>query len=55
MIVAMSLLIISLWNAGIIELIEKGVYGSGFVLSLFAVAAVQNIVRDLAGYRPRRR
>jgi uncharacterized membrane protein YiaA len=51
LIVAIGLLVIGLWNAGSIELIEKGFYGLGFVLSLFAVVAVQKNVRDLAGFK----
>ena len=51
LIVAIALLVIGLWNAGSIELIEKGFYGLGFVLSLFAVVAVQKNVRDLAGFK----
>jgi len=51
LIVAISLLVIGLWNAGSIELIEKGFYGLGFVLSLFAVVAVQKNVRDMAGFK----
>ncbi|OAV60199.1 inner membrane protein YiaA [Enteractinococcus helveticum] len=51
LIVAISLLVIGLWNAGSIETIEKGFYALGFVLSLFAVVAVQKNVRDLAGFK----
>lgn len=51
LIVAVALLVIGLWNAGSIVLVEKGFYGLGFVLSLFAVVAVQKNVRDLAGFK----
>ncbi len=39
------LLIIGLWNADL-ELSEKGFYGMSFILSLFAVVAVQKNIRD---------
>ena len=43
--IAVVLLIIGLWNATL-ELSEKGFFGMSFVLSLFAVIAVQKNVRD---------
>lgn len=46
------LLGVGLWNAGSLSLSEKGFYGLGFVLSLFAVVAVQKNVRDLAASAP---
>jgi len=39
------LLTIGLWNADL-ELSEKGFYGMSFILSLFAVVAVQKNIRD---------
>lgn len=49
--IALGLLAIGLWNAGSITLSEKGFYGIGFALSLFASVAVQKNVRDLARFR----
>ena len=43
-----SLLTIGLWNATL-QPSEKGFYAMSFVLSLFAVVAVQKNVRDLGG------
>lgn len=40
------LLTVGLWNASL-QLSEKGFYAMSFVLSLFAVVAVQKNVRDL--------
>jgi uncharacterized membrane protein YiaA len=45
--VTVSLLAVGLWNATL-EPSEKGFYAMSFVLSLFAVVAVQKNVRDLA-------
>jgi uncharacterized membrane protein YiaA len=45
------LLTVGLWNARLAPS-EKGFYGMAFVLSLFAVVAVQKNVRDLAGSAP---
>ena len=45
---AVALVVIGLWNADLL-LSEKGVFGLGFILSLFAVVAVQKNVRDIAG------
>ena len=42
----MTLLTIGLWNATLAPS-EKGFYAMAFVLSLFAVVAVQKNVRDL--------
>lgn len=47
---AVVLLTIGLWNADLL-LSEKGFYGIGFAMSLFAVVAVQKNVRDLAAAR----
>jgi len=44
-IASILLLIIGLWNADL-ELSEKGFYGMSFILSLFAVVAVQKNIRD---------
>lgn len=43
---AIALMAIGLFNAGSIDLSEKGFYGISFVLSLFAVVTVQKNVRD---------
>jgi uncharacterized membrane protein YiaA len=43
---AISLLAVGLWNAAL-QPSEKGFYAMSFVLSLFAVVAVQKNVRDL--------
>ena len=48
---ALGLLAIGLWNAGSMTLSEKGFYGIGFAMSLFASVAVQKNVRDLARFR----
>ena len=45
------LLTVGLWNATLAPS-EKGFYAMSFVLSLFAVVAVQKNVRDLGGARP---
>lgn len=50
LLVALTLMTIGLWNAQLL-LSEKGFYGIGFAMSLFAVVAVQKNVRDLAAYR----
>jgi uncharacterized membrane protein YiaA len=47
---ALTLMVIGLWNADLL-LSEKGFYGIGFAMSLFAVVAVQKNVRDLAAFR----
>ncbi|WP_314648336.1 inner membrane protein YiaA [uncultured Microbacterium sp.] len=47
---ALVLLTVGLWNADLL-LSEKGFYGIGFAMSLFAVVAVQKNVRDLAAVR----
>ncbi|WP_425861695.1 inner membrane protein YiaA [Arthrobacter sp. TWP1-1] len=47
---SLLLLAIGLWNADLL-LSEKGFYGIGFAMSLFAVVAVQKNIRDLASYR----
>ncbi|MFK3736866.1 inner membrane protein YiaA [Massilia sp. TN1-12] len=41
------LLAVGLWNAALLPS-EKGFYGMAFVLTLFAIVAVQKNVRDLA-------
>ena len=48
---AISLLVIGLWNAGM-ALSEKGFYGMAFVLALFAAVTVQKNTRDLALTNP---
>ena len=48
---AILLLTVGLWNATLAPS-EKGFYAMSFVLSLFAVVAVQKNVRDLGGARP---
>lgn len=45
------LLTVGLWNAAL-ELSEKGFYAMAFVLTLFAIVAVQKNVRDLATAGP---
>jgi uncharacterized membrane protein YiaA len=45
------LLAVGLWNATLM-LSEKGFYGMAFVLTLFAIVAVQKNVRDLAATAP---
>lgn len=50
LLVSIALLCIGLWNASLL-LSEKGFYGIAFVMSLFAVVAVQKNVRDLAAHR----
>lgn len=47
----MTLLTIGLWNATLAPS-EKGFYAMAFVLSLFAVVAVQKNVRDLGSLEP---
>lgn len=48
---SLALLAIGLWNATSLTLSEKGFYGIGFAMSLFAAVAVQKNVRDLARFR----
>lgn len=50
-ILSLSLLAIGLWNADSLSLSEKGFYGIGFAMSLFASVAVQKNVRDLACFK----
>ncbi|KFI08445.1 inner membrane protein YiaA [Massilia sp. BSC265] len=50
LVAAILLLAIGLWNATL-ALSEKGFYAMSFVLSLFAVVAVQKNVRDLGSVR----
>lgn len=50
LLVALALMSVGLWNADLL-LSEKGFYGIGFAMSLFAVVAVQKNVRDLAAFR----
>lgn len=47
-----ALLTIGLWNARL-QPSEKGFYAMSFVLSLFAVVAVQKNVRDLGAIEPK--
>lgn len=47
LLVAVLLLVVGLWNAALANS-EKGFYGMGYVLSLFAAIAVQKNVRDTA-------
>jgi uncharacterized membrane protein YiaA len=42
------LLAIGLWNAGSLQLSEKGFYAMAFALSLFGAIAVQKNTRDMA-------
>lgn len=49
-VISLALLVIGLWNAGSLILSEKGFYGIGFTMSLFAAVAVQKNVRDLAAF-----
>jgi uncharacterized membrane protein YiaA len=51
LIASVLLLTVGLWNAGL-ERSEKGFYAMSFVLSLFAVVAVQKNVRDLGAVPP---
>lgn len=46
---AVALLVVGLWNAGLL-LSEKGFYGMSFALALFGAVAVQKNVRDLATF-----
>lgn len=48
LVAAVLLLVVGLWNATLL-LSEKGFYAMAFVLTLFAIVAVQKNVRDLAG------
>lgn len=50
LLMALTLMTIGLWNAELL-LSEKGFYGIGFAMSLFAVVAVQKNVRDLTAFR----
>jgi uncharacterized membrane protein YiaA len=45
------LLAIGLWNAGSLQLSEKGFYAMAFALSLFGAIAVQKNTRDLTSIR----
>lgn len=47
---SLTLMSVGLWNADLL-LSEKGFYGIGFAMSLFAVVAVQKNVRDIAAFR----
>lgn len=47
---SLLLLAIGLWNAQLL-LSEKGFYGIGFAMSLFAVVAVQKNIRDVAAHK----
>jgi uncharacterized membrane protein YiaA len=47
LVLAVVLLAVGLWNAKMVPS-EKGFYGMGFLLSLFAAVAVQKNVRDAA-------
>ena len=53
LIVAIALMGIGLFNAGSIDLSEKGFYGMAFVLSLFAAITVQKNIRDTQVARER--
>ena len=44
---ALSLLVVGLFNADSLSLSEKGFYGMAFALSLFAAVTVQKNTRDL--------
>ena len=51
LLISLTLLAVGLWNAGSLTLSEKGFYGIGFAMSLFASVAVQKNVRDLARFK----
>jgi uncharacterized membrane protein YiaA len=51
LVAAVLLLTVGLWNAAL-ALSEKGFYAMAFVLTLFAIVAVQKNVRDLAAVGP---
>ncbi|GAB2565796.1 inner membrane protein YiaA [Leucobacter ruminantium] len=51
LLISLCLLAIGLWNAESLSASEKGVYGIGFAMSLFASVAVQKNVRDLARFK----
>jgi uncharacterized membrane protein YiaA len=53
LIVSISLMGIGLYNAGSIDLSEKGFYGMAFVLSIFAAITVQKNIRDTQRARER--
>ncbi|WP_172372825.1 inner membrane protein YiaA [Sporosarcina jiandibaonis] len=53
LIIAISLMAIGLFNAGSIDLSEKGFYGMSFVLSIFAAITVQKNIRDTEKARER--
>lgn len=53
LIISISLMGIGLYNAGSIDLSEKGFYGMAFVLSLFAAITVQKNIRDAQRARER--
>lgn len=53
LIVSISLMAIGLYNAGSIDLSEKGFYGMAFILSLFAAITVQKNIRDTQRVRER--
>lgn len=46
LIIAIALMGIGLYNAGSIILSEKGFYGMGFALSIFAAITIQKNIRD---------
>ena len=48
---ALTMLAVGLWNAGSLELSEKGFYAMAFALALFAAVAVQKNVRDMTMYK----
>jgi uncharacterized membrane protein YiaA len=53
LIISISLMGIGLYNAGSIDLSEKGFYGMAFVLSIFAAITVQKNIRDTQRARER--
>lgn len=53
LIVSISLMAIGLYNAGSIDLSEKGFYGMAFVLSIFAAITIQKNIRDTQRARER--
>ncbi len=53
LIISISLMGIGLYNAGSIDLSEKGFYAMSFVLSLFAAITVQKNIRDTQRARER--
>ena len=51
LVIAVTAFAVGLWNADML-LSEKGFYGLGYTMALFAVIAVQKNIRDLAAAGP---